>query len=175
MTDRRNIASILNGCLKRDRKCQNELYRQLYGFAMKVCCPYTTDNEECVELVNESFLKLFKNFQLTEPSDSATRLLLKAQFKQILINTCVDYYHKTGRNGSHCGGDSTGKLSDTEPMEAIRSLPSVYRMVFNLFVIEGLSHIEISKMLDISENASQVYLTKARAYLKKILLNNNML
>jgi RNA polymerase sigma factor (sigma-70 family) len=186
LIDNSKIISLLNGCRRNDRNSQKELYYLLRGFAMKICYRYTNSNEESEEIVNEGFVKLFKNIhQFDEHRQEDTLLSLKGWFKRILVNTCIDHYRKTNAsvNGHLLNQESeaipdqseTGidVLSYKEIIEAIRLLSPGYRAVFNLFVIEGLSHEEISKKLGISVGASKSNLSKARDNLRKLLLNKS--
>lgn len=188
MLDNSNISSLLSGCRKNDRNSQKELYYLLRGFAMKICYRYTNAMEECEEIVNEGFVKLFKNIhQFDETRQEDTLLSLKGWFKRILINTCIDHYRKTSSsvNGhvlthesetiADQGETGIDKLSYKEIIEAIRLLSPAYRAVFNLFVIEGLSHEEISQTLGISVGASKSNLSKARDNLRKLLQNKNII
>lgn len=144
--------------------------------------------EECEEIVNEGFVKLFKNVhQFDETRQEDTLLSLKGWFKRILVNTCIDHYRKTNSsvNGhvlthesetiADQGENGIDKLSYKEIIEAIRLLSPAYRAVFNLFVIEGLSHEEISQTLEISVGASKSNLSKARDNLRKLLQNKNII
>jgi len=145
--------------------------------------------EECEEIVNEGFVKLFKNVhQFDETRQEDTLLSLKGWFKRILINTCIDHYRKSNSsvNGhvltnhesetiADQGETGIDMLSYKEIIEAIRLLSPAYRAVFNLFVIEGLSHEEISQTLGISVGASKSNLSKARDNLRKLLQNKNII
>lgn len=186
LIDNSKIIALLNGCRKNDRNSQKELYYLLRGFAMKICYRYTNSNEESEEIVNEGFVKLFKNiYQFDETRQDNTLLSLKGWFKRILVNTCIDHYRKVNAsvNGHVLSHESesiadhseTGidVLSYKEIIEAIRLLSPGYRAVFNLFVIEGLSHEEISKKLGISVGASKSNLSKARDNLRKLLLTKS--
>ena len=175
---------MLNGCRKNDRNSQKELYYLLRGFAMKICYRYTNLQEESEEIMNEGFVKLFKNVnQFDETRQEDTLLALKGWFKRILVNTCIDHYRKANSsvNGHTLTHESDSImdhsengvdiLSYKEIIEAIRLLSPGYRAVFNLFVIEGLSHEEIAKKLGISVGASKSNLSKARDNLRKLLQN----
>jgi RNA polymerase sigma factor (sigma-70 family) len=155
---------------------------------MKICYRYTNAMEECEEIMNEGFVKLFKNIhQFDETRQEDTLLSLKGWFKRILINTCIDHYRKTNSsvNGhvlthesetiADQGETGIDMLSYKEIIESIRMLSPAYRAVFNLFVIEGLSHEEISQSLGISVGASKSNLSKARDNLRKLLQNKNII
>lgn len=176
------ITSLIEGCRANERGSQKELYYLLRGFAMKICYRYTDSKEESEELMNEAFVKLFKNvLHFDEFRQQDVLISLKGWFKRIVINTCIDHYRKkqSSVNGHVLTAESeqlrdhteTGldMLSYKEIIEAIRQLSPGYRTVFNLFVIEGLSHEQISKQLGISVGASKSNLSKARENLRKLL------
>jgi RNA polymerase sigma factor (sigma-70 family) len=178
------ILTLIDGCCKNNRNSQGELYHWLYGYAMKICYRYTNHQHEAEELTNESFVKLFKNIHLFDVSrQTNTEALFKAWFKRIIINTCIDYLRKNHSmlNGHALSTDSESiadaqetavdKLSYEEIVEAIKQLTPVYRTVFNLFVIEGMTHEEIATQLNISVGASKSNLSKARHNLRKIILH----
>ncbi len=153
---------------------------------MKICYRYTDRMEESEEIMNEAFIKLFKNIQqFDEFRQEDTLLSLKGWFKRILVNTCIDHYRKkqSSVNGhvltsesekiADAGENGLDILSYKEIIDAVRLLSPSYRAVFNLFVIEGLSHEEISKKLGISVGASKSNLSKARDNLRKLLLKKS--
>ncbi len=173
---------MLLGCRNNERSSQKELYQLLKGYAMKICYRYQSHPEQVEEVVSEGFTKLFKNIhQFDENRHADISIALKGWFKRILINTCIDYYRK---NASYINGQTLSEeteriadhsengldiLSYKEIIEAIRELSPAYRTVFNLFVIEGLTHEEIGERLGISIGASKSNLSKARENLRKIL------
>jgi RNA polymerase sigma factor (sigma-70 family) len=177
------ISAIIAGCRNNERSSQKELYQLLKGYAMKICYRYQNHTEEVEEIMNEGFLKLFKNIQqFDEARHAEIEIALKGWFKRILINTCIDHYRK---NSTHQIGKQVTEeaeniadhketgldvLSYKEIIEAIRQLSPGYRTVFNLFVIEGMKHEEIAAHLGISVGASKSNLSKARENLRKILL-----
>jgi RNA polymerase sigma-70 factor (ECF subfamily) len=170
------------GCRNNERGSQKELYQLLKGYAMKICYRYQNRTEHAEEVVSEGFTKLFKNIhQFDENRHADISIALKGWFKRILINTCIDYYRK---NASYINGqvlsEETERIADRtengldvlsykEIIESIRELSPAYRTVFNLFVIEGMTHEEISDQLGISVGASKSNLSKARENLRKLL------
>jgi RNA polymerase sigma-70 factor (ECF subfamily) len=186
LTENAKIAALLDGCRKNDRNSQKELYYILRGFAMKICYRYTNHTEESEEIMNEAFVKLYKKLdQFDEFRQEDSLLSLKGWFKRILVNTCIDHYRKNRSSvNGHILSEESDKLPDhsengldvlsyKEIISAIKLLSPAYRTVFNLFVIEGLSHDEISKKLGISVGASKSNLSKARDNLRKLLLNKS--
>jgi RNA polymerase sigma factor (sigma-70 family) len=176
------ILALIDGCRKNDRACQKELYYLLKDYAMKICYRYQNHLEQVEEIMNEGFIKLFKNIHQFEESRHTDVLAsMKGWFKRILINTSIDHYRKNASyiNGQMLSEDSENIadkqengldiLSYKEIIEAIRLLSPAYRTVFNLFVIEGLTHEEIARHLGISVGSSKSNLSKARENLRKIL------
>jgi RNA polymerase sigma factor (sigma-70 family) len=177
------ILALIEGCRANDRTSQKELYYMLREYAMKICYRYQNNLEQVEEIVNEGFVKLFKNIHQFEESRHADILAsMKGWFKRILVNTCIDHYRKNASSihGQMLSEDTeniadkqeTGIdiLSYKEIIEAIRQLSPAYRTVFNMFVIEGLTHEEIANHLGISIGSSKSNLSKARDNLRKILI-----
>jgi len=181
-----DILYLIDGCANNNRNCQEEMYHYLHNFGANVCYRYVQHHSDVEELLNESFIKFFKGinkFDITKTIN--IDILLKGWFKRIIINTCIDFLRKghtvisiqelkkeqdyaitNYENGLN-------KIEYKEIIEAIRQLSPAYRMVFNLFVIEGMSHEEIAETLHISVGASKSNLSKAKANLRKIILLNN--
>ncbi len=178
-----NIISLIKGCSQNNRISQRDLYQWLHGYAMKISYRYIQQQEEAEEIVSEAFVKLFKNLaQFDGSRQNDQEALLKAWFKRILVNTCIDHLRKTQlkmvsydvttETEPMIEKQETGldKIAHQEIILAIRKLSPVYRTVFNLFVIEGFSHEEIADTLKISVGASKSNLSKARNNLRKIIL-----
>ena len=135
---------------------------------MKISYRYVSRTEEAEELISESFIKLFKNINQFDGSRGGeTEALLKGWFKRIVVNTCIDHLRRTHlklvsqeiseESETFAATQESGidKLMYEEIMEAVRKLTPVYRTVFNLCVIEGVSHEEISAQMNISGGARQ--------------------
>ncbi|MBV9986913.1 MAG: RNA polymerase sigma factor [Chitinophagaceae bacterium] len=177
-----HISSLIAGCCQNDRNSQRDLYHWLHDYAMKISYRYVSRQEEAEELTSESFVKLFKNIgQFDGSRGGETEALLKGWFKRIVVNTCIDHLRRTHlklvsqeiseESETFADLQETGidKLTYNEIMEAVRRLTPVYRTVFNLFVIEGFTHEEISSQLNISVGASKSNLSKARHNLRKMI------
>lgn len=176
------ISALIAGCCKNDRNSQRDLYYLLHDYAMKISYRYFSRVEDAEELTNESFIKLFKNInQFDSRRGGEPEALLKGWFKRIVVNTCIDHLRRTHlklvsqeiseESETFADTQESGidKLMYNEIIEAVRKLTPVYRTVFNLFVIEGFSHEEISSQLNISVGASKSNLSKARHNLRKII------
>lgn len=173
---------MINGCCNNDRNYQRMLYEWLFDYALKISYRYIHQQEEAEEMVHESFIKLFKNIHKFEANrEGDVEALLKGWFKRIVINTCIDQLRKVqlniismdqqGEQDNITTHQESGldKMAYDEIIDAIRQLTPVYRTVFNLFVIEGLSHDEIAQSLQISVGASKSNLSKAKNNLRKII------
>ena len=178
-----NIYLLLNGCRSNNRQSQQQMYELLKDYAMRICYRYLTTHEEAEEVMNEGFVKLFKHIhQFEENRHDQVMAALKGWFRRILVNTSIDQLRKTSSflNGhtlkeaheyiADVSESGLDKISYKEIIASVRQLSPAYRAVFNLFVIEGLSHEEISKQLGISVGSSKSNLSKARENLRKILI-----
>lgn len=176
---------IIQGCLENDRKCQRLLYEYCFPIMMKVCSRYTINEDEAVESMNASFLKVLKNLTGLKDIDS-----IGGWVKQIAVNTSIDYYRSkkkyTERNKltidneystaehTHFNLDFTeSKMDSREIFKMIQDLPDTTREVLNLFAIDGFSHKEVSSQLNISEEASRWHLHKARKLMTEKLEKMN--
>ena len=171
-----NPEELLRMSMKGDRKSQEKLYRQFYGFAMGVCMRYTKNREEALEVVNDSFLKVF-----TKGEQFDSKYPFKAWFRRIIVNTALDFYRSQQKHYFHenieeayevSSNDSSplSQLNHEELIEMVQQLPTGYRMVFNLFVIDGYSHEEIGNQLGISVGTSKSNLSRAREVIRKMIL-----
>ena len=176
------LFQIINGCAIQDRRCQKILYEQYYGTCLKIAYRYMDTYEQAVEVTNDGFVKIFRNFGRFEIRDpERMEIVMLGWMRRIMINAAIDYRRKEKNipetselipGGSDYKDDS--RLSDNvllfkELICLTRELPPVYRLVFNLHVIEGYSHPEIAKMLGIMVGTSKSNLFKAKVYLQKRL------
>ncbi|MEQ9422789.1 MAG: RNA polymerase sigma factor [Cyclobacteriaceae bacterium] len=169
----KELIKLLKQCEKGERKSQDELYRQFYGYAMGVSLRYSTNRDEAIEIVNLGFFKV-----LTQLKKYNRGLSFKGWLRRIMINTAIDFYRRNSRHqhldvsyakDESVNYDALDKLSEKEILDAIQELPPSYKMVFNLFVIEGFKHEEIAEQLGITTGTSKSNLAVARKKLQKIL------
>ena len=165
---------LVNGCIKGNAKYQELLFRQYFGKMMSICSRYAKDTDEAKDIVQDSFIKAFKSIaQLKEPET------VEAWLKRIVVNTALTELRKKVNQVEHVdieeqvniSNEDFERLNDKYSTEdillIIQNLPEHYRMVFNLFVMEGYSHAEIAKELDINENLSKTKLSRARLLIKQ--------
>lgn len=152
------------------------MYKAFYSYAMSISLRYAFNEDEAVQITNDSFIKVFKNIHTLEPSKS-----FKSWFRRILINTAIDSYRKNKKHVQKFNYEYSGPLPDNHEdiistltvqdiTDMLNKLPDYHRLVFNLYEIEGFSHKEIATKLDISESTSRSYLTRAKKELR-ILFN----
>lgn len=132
--------------------------------------------EEATEIVNDGFIKIF-----TKLDKHTKSMSFKSWLRRVMINSAIDYYRRNEKHyhsldisyAQYESSDETAldRLSEEEIIQAIQNLPPSYRMVFNLYVIEGFKHEEIANKMNISVGTSKSNLAMARSKLKKYLLN----
>lgn len=170
------LADVLAGCLRNQRQSQELLYKQFYGYAMSICLRYTRTREEALDVLNDSFLKVFTKLDQYNPE-----LPFKAWLRRILINTALDQYRQSVQHYYHddisqvadqvstATADAQSQLAYEELLAMISQLSPAYRTVFNLYVIDGYSHDEIAEQLGISVGTSKSNLARARENLRMML------
>lgn len=178
--------SVILECARNNRVAQQEFYTKFYGYAATICNKYVSNEEDLIELVNDGFLKIFKAIEKFEVNEVEVEKKVRAWIKSIMIHTCIDFYRRkktvtiinTDENNwvENVGTNDISpidKLSYNEIVELINKLPPSYKLIFNLSVIDGLSHQEIAKVLQISEGTSKSNLFKARNSMIKFIQEKN--
>ena len=164
------VAALIRG----DRAAQKVLYETYYGPLMSVCQRYAGSEDEAMDLLHESFIKIFRKIGRYE---SGTALL--AWMRRLTVNTAIDQYRRNARrrtedldqayNLSSDAPDVFAQFGAREILAAVQRLSPTYRTIFNLYVVEGYSHREIGEQLQITESTSRSNLVKARGKLQKVL------
>jgi len=175
----------VEGCAHNSRESQKIIYGSFYGYAMAICDRYTSKQEDAVEILNDGFLKIFREIHHYQPAYADVVSSFKGWMRKIMVYTAIDHFRKNQKHQMvteldsvmyhlpTVSEDAIDKLSYDEIIRAIQELSPGYRTVFNLFVIEGLSHEEIAGQLGISIGTSKSNLSKARRQLQKILFKKN--
>ncbi|MGV3686652.1 MAG: RNA polymerase sigma factor [Daejeonella sp.] len=169
------IDSLLEGCKKGDRKAQEHLYKMLAPKMMGVCMRYAKDTYEAEDILQLGFIKVFQKVAEFRGEGS-----FEGWIRRIMVNSAIESYRKNLRTLNiididevHDQPQSTFDMSGLELkdlMKLVQQLSNGYRLVFNMYVIEGFSHKEIAKELGISEGASKSQLSRARSILKEKIL-----
>ena len=163
-----NQRQIIKDCLKGDIMAQRKLYESFAGSMMGICYRYTKSVQDAEDVLQEGFMKVFTHLnQYREDGE------LGGWIRRIMVNTSISYLKKNihYRNDMvftepalHPVQEETPEitLQAKEISSLIRQLPTGYQTVFNLHAIEGYSHVEIGKLLGISDNTSRSQYMRAR-------------
>jgi len=174
---------LIMRCLKGDRKAENELYKTLYGFLMSICRRYIRQEEKAREMLNIGFCRILINIDKYQP-------IAPFQFwaRRIMVNALINEHKKEKLHyGNHNYVENYGddekyseinnaieKFDVNRIALCIEKLPAASRQVFNLFIVDGYSHKEISTLLGISEGTSKWHLNAAREKLKELLIEKKI-
>ena len=172
-----SLEQLINNCKKNDIKAQETLYRLYSSKLFSVCLKYSRNYEEAQDNLQEGFLLIF---------DKINQFSFKGSFegwiKRLMVNYILQQYRKeTFLNivKEEIADDIEEVEIDDENvsmdylLKIIQELPDKYRLVFNLYAIDGYSHQEISDMLKISVGTSKSNLSRARVILKDKIESNN--
>jgi len=166
-------AELIRGCLKKDRNSQQALYDRYSGVMYAISIRYTHQRDNALDVLQEGFIKVFSKINDYKGEGS-----FEGWMKKIFIHTAINYYHKVKNLSEYFSNDEEGlvsfdettdvigKMAEKELLKLISEMPDGYRMIFNLYVIEGYDHNEISGMLGITPGTSRSQLVKARKYLQ---------
>lgn len=175
-----NLFDLIQACAKSNSASQKLVYERYYGFALKVVFRYIYRYDKAVDVVNDGFVKLFRGidrFLLDDIEHLEQRFM--GWMKKIMINVSIDELRRNNMI-TEIGGipDYVWDMADKslspdqallykELVSLIKQLPPAYRTVFNMVVVDGLNHHEVSELLGISVGTSKSNLSRARAILQK--------
>lgn len=164
-------AALVARCQKRESSAQLELYKTFSSKMFGVCLRYAKDYHAAEDLLQEGFVKVFKNIDKFRGEGS-----FEGWVRRIFINTSIEHYRKQVRmypiqanepsEFDHYEERTMDHLLEEDILKLVQELSPGYRTVFNLYVIEGYSHREIAEMLNISEGTSKSQLARARYILQ---------
>ena len=165
-----NDLELIKKCLQEDRSAQLAFYKQFAGKMFAVCLRYAKNREDAEDILQEGFIKVYNHLKNFKAEGS-----LEGWVKRIMINTALLHYRKNLKYDKNTSleaaeweiqsADAISRLSAKELQQLIQQLPDGYRMVFNLYALEGYQHKEIGTMLGINEGTSKSQLARARKYL----------
>jgi len=173
---------IIRGCLEKDRKMQEMLYHRFSSKMYAVCLRYCKDAESAQDLLQDGFVKIFKNLDKFRGEGS-----FEGWIRRIFVNTSIEHFRKSVKNYAVSDTEDVviedssltalDNLAEKDIIQLIQQLSPGYRQVFNMYVIEGYSHKEIGGILGISEGTSKSQLARAKGILKRMVeekLNNTV-
>jgi RNA polymerase sigma factor (sigma-70 family) len=172
---------LISACIKGKKKAQHDLYRLCFPYLMSISVRYHNNEQDAINVLNEAFFKI-----LTKLGQFNIENSFKAWCRTILINTIISEHRKNKayinsmaptdfemETGSLEGWeyDEINEQIDADFLQSkIDELKEREKTIFNLFALEGYSHKEISKLMDLPEGTSKWHLSKARKKLKAIVL-----
>lgn len=168
------LQHIIHGCIQRERYAQAQLYNLYSHKMMGICMWYAKNKEEAEEILQDGFMRVFTYIPKYKGEGSlegwirrimVNAALLKLKSKKSNALQVVEYDAEIHDDTQHASFIS--HFDEKELLKLIQGLSPVYRMVFNLFVMEGMKHKEIAELLSISEGTSKSNLSAARAILQK--------
>ncbi len=171
---RANEDELIKGCVRRERSAQKRLYETFSSKMYVLCCRYVKDSMEAEDVLVKAFTKILDRIDQYKGEGS-----FEGWIRRVVVNEALTYL----RRNRSMYIETELEAADREPdyqnisdhleaedlMNMIRELPAGYRIVFNLYAIDGYSHKEIGDQLNISENTSKSQLSRARLYLQKLL------
>ncbi|MGQ1785773.1 MULTISPECIES: RNA polymerase sigma factor [unclassified Saccharicrinis] len=170
-----NLIEIIKQCQKNSAQAQKNLYENFSPWLFGVCIQYCKDRTEAEDNLQEGFIKIFNNIHKFRFEGS-----FEGWMRRIMVNTIIESFRKKNlvylvdsiEEFQIEDEEVTAEIpkhSTKELLELIESLPPKYKLVFNLYALEGLSHQEISDALGISVGTSKSNLSRARKILKQKL------
>lgn len=174
-----DIDLLLQGCLANNRKAQEALYRQFYGFAMTIALRYSRDEHDAADIMSNAFVRVFKSIKTFDPSKGS----LHTWIKKIVVNEGLDHIKARSRFSQDLeletvpeppiNNNILEEMGAEEIMNLVKRLPPATHAVFVLYAVEGYNHREIAERLKISEGTSKWHLSEARKTLQKQILQQH--
>lgn len=175
VAEKYTIDDLIAGCKKGDRAMQETLYKQTSGKMMALCLRYAKDRMEAEDVLQLGYIKIFQSVGAFRNEGSA-----EGWMRRIMVNTAIESYRKTLKSlqlvqiedayEQPSTGFDFSSLGMKDLLNLISQLADGYRLIFNMFIIEGYSHREIAATLGISEATSKSQLSRARTILKNALI-----
>lgn len=168
---------LVKKCLEKDALAQKELFETYSNKMMGVCLRYLRDEAEAQDVLQMGFVKVFEKMYMYNQEGS-----LEGWIRRIIVNTALDAIRKNKKFSNDVELDKVDyhlqshqenaldSLLAGDLLNIIQQMPEGFRTVFNMYAIEGYSHKEIAKQLKVTESTSKSQYSRARAYLKKIIM-----
>ena len=171
---------LIEGCRDNDRQAQKLLFDKYRPVMFGICLRYGKSRDEAEDVLMEAFMTIFSEINNFRKEGS-----LESWMKRIMINSSINNYRKNLKHYFHADiedvddrtmlaeNEAVDSTSTKDVLKIVQELPEGYRMVFNLYALEGYKHREIAKMLNITVGTSKSQLSKARKILQeKVILND---
>ncbi len=169
------IENLIQGCIKGNAQAQSDLYKLFMQKMFVVCLRYAKNREEAEEILQEGFMRVFEFIHQFKNEGS-----FEGWIRKIMVNCALQKYrsksqlrmvvsHEDSPYEPYENEDIIARIGTKELMIMVQQLPPSYRLVFNLYVFEGMKHREIAEALKISEGTSKSNLSDARLLLQKAI------
>ena len=168
---------IISDCIAGNQKAMAKLYHLFAPKMFGVCLRYAKDVTEAEDNLQDGFIKVFNSLKTFRHDGS-----LEGWIRRIMVNVSLEKIRKqhwlypvedvSVYDSINLSDDVIAKISANDLMKIIQELPPRYRLVFNLYVIEGFSHQEIAQEMKITQGTSKSNLARAREILKKKVHKN---
>ena len=167
---------LIRACIKGKRDAQYELYNLHKDKMLGICLRYTSNRAEAQDVLQDGFVKVFRDLYQYKPVSP-----LGAWMRRVMINTALENIRRKKKNlFSTVDIQDIADLHESDEdiyaqfgvkalLKMVQRLPEGYRLVFNMYAIEGYTHKEIAEELGISHHTSKSQLFKARKFLRKML------
>jgi RNA polymerase sigma factor (sigma-70 family) len=167
---------IIEGCRRNERKAQKALYERYASILLGVCIRYSGRRDEAEDILQDGLIKVYFNIKEFAGKGSFINWM-----KKIMVNTAITHYHRNLKHQYHQDIEdirekdidgvslNTSEFTREELFNVIKDLPHGYRLIFNLYAIEGYKHKEIAEMLEIDVNTSKSQYSRAKALIRRKL------
>lgn len=165
---------MINGCIEGKRSCQKMLYDRFASKMLGVCMRYAKDRAEAEDMMQEGFIKVFLNISRFKYEGS-----FEGWIRRIMVFTAINFFkHRSRKFQEDLDQESydapfddnvVDKISAKEIIALVQQLPEGYRIIFNLYAVEGYTHKEISDMLGIATGTSKSQYARARSAMQQLL------
>jgi RNA polymerase sigma factor (sigma-70 family) len=162
---------LARGCIREDCSCQQELFRRYAGKMHMVCLRFSNSASEAEDILQDAFMRVFDHIKEFQFKGS-----LEGWIRKITVNTALRHWQRNKKRNENLiedwnldifdEPDVYAHLEEEDLLRLIAQLPEGYRLVFNMFAIEGYTHKEIADLLGIQESTSRSQLVKARKMLQ---------
>lgn len=168
---------LIRGCIRGEATCQKELFNRYASRMLGVCHRYARNAADAEDILQDAFIKIFDKMSQFKFEGS-----FEGWIRRIMVNTALKKYslrryekevvgyEVKDRDEDAMEPSTYAHLSQKDILDLINNLPDGYRLIFNLYVIEGFQHEEIAEMLNIQPGTSRSQLVKARGMLQKQIL-----
>jgi RNA polymerase sigma factor (sigma-70 family) len=165
---------IIKGCISEKREAQEALYKKYASKMLGVCYRYASDLAEAEDMLQEGFIKVFDNISSFSFKGSfegwVRRIMIHVALNKIRSKSKVLDFVEEFNFEVEDLRSPLDKLQHKQLLAALNQLPEGYKIVFNLYAVEGYSHAEIAKFLAIKEASSRSQYAKAKSYLQKLII-----